>query len=79
MKVTWSHVSKMMASSKTLMTSQSPKRKQQISRFCFFHNFSKCNDVSIFNFNIRKQHNTINMQISVYSRYRKQYITNGKN
>ena len=33
----------------------------------------------IFSLNIRKQHNTINMQISAYNRYRKQYIKNGKN
>ena len=72
MKITWSHVSKM-------MTHQSPKRNQKILSFWFFHNFSKYDDVSNFNFKIRKQHNTIDMQIRVYKRYRKQYITNGKN
>ena len=45
----------------------------------FFHSFSKYGDVRNFNFSIRKQHNTINIQIRVYNRYRKQYITNGKN
>ena len=39
----------------------------------------KYDGVSNFNFNIKKQHNTINMQIRVYNRYRTQYITNGKN
>ena len=40
---------------------------------------SKYDDIVNFNFNIRKQHNTINIQAGVYNRYRKQYIINGKN
>ena len=32
-----------------------------------------------FNFNMKRQDNIINMQIRAYNRYRKQYITNGKN
>ena len=32
-----------------------------------------------FSLNIRKQYNTINAQIWVYNRYRKQYITKNKN
>ena len=53
--------------------------QSEILSFRFFDNFSKYDDVSNFNFNIRKQHNTINLQIRVYNMYRKQYITNGKN
>ena len=37
---------------------------------------SKYDDISNSNFNIRKKHNNINMQIRLYNRYRKQY---GKN
>ena len=34
---------------------------------------------NIRNSNIRKQHSTVNIQIRVHNRYRRQYITNGKN
>ena len=79
MKITWSHVSKMIMSSKTLMTSSATKAKSRNFKFFVFRNFSKYDDVSNFNFNIRKQHNTMHMRIKVYNSYRKQYITNGKN
>ena len=46
---------------------------------CKLMTSSKYDDVCNFNFSIKKQHNTINMQIRVYNRYKKQYITNGKN
>ena len=50
-------------SSKTLMASSVTKVKSRNLKFSFFHKFSKYGDVSNFNFNTRKQHSTINMQL----------------
>ena len=52
-----------MMSSKTLIASSVTKAKSRNLKFSFFHKFSKYGDVSNFNFNIRKQHSTINMKL----------------
>ena len=46
------------------------------SKFMQVMTSSIYDDISNSNFNIRKKHNNINMQIRLYNRYRKQY---GKN
>ena len=45
------------------MASSVTKAKSRNLKFSFFHKFSTYGDVSNFNFNIRKQHSTINMQL----------------